>query len=103
MPIILPRNREELSTFTLVKFPAGSIARQSVNVPPVSILIFQTGLFEVFKFRSLAQKSYLIAKLLCIMYKTSNKSTVSRKEGEVLSKEREDFANFAYSFFALRE
>ncbi len=45
----------------------------------------------------------MIAKLLCIMYKTSNKSTVSRKEGEVLSKEREDFANFAYSFFALRE
>ena len=30
------------------------MARQSVNVPPVSILIFQIGVIEVLKFNSLA-------------------------------------------------
>lgn len=62
--VIVPRNREELSTLMRFFSPDGLIARQSVKVPPVSILIFQTGAVEVDKivrfrrFRSVGHGSH---------------------------------------------
>ena len=47
----MPRNRDELNTLILVLIPSGLIARQSVKVPPVSMLIFQIGVDGVVKSR----------------------------------------------------
>ena len=68
----LPRIRDELSTLIRVVIPEGSVARQSVKVPPVSILIFQIAAVDVFKLGVLT-KNVWKGKLLRICCKTIKK------------------------------